>query len=78
MNNLYIYGKLLLSILKAANLTIFSHTAQRIAGWMDNGYRLILEQKELKCFNNKDDNINISEALKWKDKRTLTLVKCQN
>ena len=27
---------------------------------------------------NKDDNIHKSEALKLKDKRTLTLVKCQN
>ena len=27
---------------------------------------------------NKDDNIHKSEALKLKDKRTLTLVECQN
>ena len=27
---------------------------------------------------NKDDNIHESEALKWNDKRTLTLVECQN
>ena len=29
------------------------------------------------CFN-KDDNINKSEALKMKDKRSLTLVECQH
>ena len=27
---------------------------------------------------NKDDNIHESEALKWKDKRTLTLIEFQN
>ena len=34
----------------------------------------------LKSINqhNKDDNIHISEALKLKDKQTLTLVDCQN
>ena len=31
-----------------------------------------------KLLENKDDNIHKSEALKREDKRTLTLLKCQN
>ena len=31
-----------------------------------------------KRYINKDDNIHKGEALKWKDKRTFTLVECQN
>ena len=33
---------------------------------------------QYKINKNKDDNIHKSEALKWKEKRTLTLVDCQN
>ena len=33
---------------------------------------------QIRCVLNKDGNIHKSEALKWKDKRTLTLVECQN
>ena len=32
----------------------------------------------IKTNYNKDDNIHKSEALKWEDKRTITIVRCQN
>ena len=38
----------------------------------------LIVAKPKKTYFNKDDNIHKSEALKWKDKRTLTLVECQN
>ena len=35
-------------------------------------------RSKYKCILNKDDNIQKSEALKWKDKRTLAVVEGQN
>ena len=32
----------------------------------------------METLQNKDENIHESEVLKWKDKRTLTLIECQN
>ena len=44
----------------------------RTEGQTDHNYRKVTFSKI------KDDNIHKSEALKWKDKSTLTLVECQN
>ena len=43
-----------------------------------NHLKRILSVIKWKRYKNKDDNIHYSEALKWKDKRTLTLVDFQN
>ena len=49
---------------------------------MDNGFReqMLSGQKikNTRPYFNKDDNIHKSEALKWYDRRTVTLVDYQN